>query len=361
MYLVKTHRFILEPYKGKTTRHNCPSCKERGCFSRYIDTDKIIEFPNHVGRCNRENNCGYHFTPKQYFEQNPEKAELIHDIQPRSQAVQQQKQSLISFIDESIVSRSLTRYDQNKLCQFLTSVLGEEQTLKLMKQYRVGTANYWPGATIFWQTDSSEKVRTGKIMLYDPSNGRRIKKPHNHISWVHSMIGGDEFNLKQCFFGEHLLNQNKTLPFAIVESEKSALIASYYLPEFCWIASGGKYGCFKDENLTVLEGRKIVLFPDLGAFDQWNLKANHMQELGYDVEIFDYLERNASEKQRREGYDIADFLLQIQPEEVNLQMMINKNPMLKKLIDHFELALEKDTKTVSENQMYSQKRNGIRL
>jgi hypothetical protein len=361
MYLVKTHRFILEPYKGKTTRHNCPSCKERGCFSRYIDTDKIIEFPNHVGRCNRENNCGYHFTPKQYFEQNPEKAELIHDIQPRSQAVQQQKPSLISFIDESIVSRSLTRYDQNKLCQFLTSVLGEEQTLKLMKQYRVGTANYWPGATIFWQTDSSEKVRTGKIMLYDPSNGRRIKKPHNHISWVHSMIGGDEFNLKQCFFGEHLLNQNKTLPFAIVESEKSALIASYYLPEFCWIASGGKYGCFKDENLTVLEGRKIVLFPDLGAFDQWNLKANHMQELGYDVEIFDYLERNASEKQRREGYDIADFLLQIQPEEVNLQMMINKNPMLKKLIDHFELALEKDTKTVSENQMYSQKRNGIRL
>jgi uncharacterized protein (TIGR02186 family) len=86
------------------------------------------------------------------------------------------------------------------------------------------------------------------------------------------MIGGDEFNLRQCFFGEHLLNQNKTLPIAIVESEKSALIASYYLPEFCWIASGGKYGCFRDENLTVLEGRKIVLFPDLGAFDQWNLK-----------------------------------------------------------------------------------------
>ncbi len=358
---MKTHRFILEPYKGKTTRHNCPSCKEKGCFSRYIDSDKIIEFPAHVGRCNRENNCGYHFTPKQYFEQNPEKAELIHDIPPRSQAVQQQKQVPVSFIDESVVSRSLTRYDQNKLVQFLTSVLDTEQTLNLMKKYRVGTANYWPGATIFWQIDSSGKVRTGKIMLYDPSNGRRIKQPHNHISWVHSMVGGNEFNLKQCFFGEHMLNQNKALPIAIVESEKSALIASCYLPEFCWIASGGKHGCFRDENLNVLEGRKIVLFPDLGAFDQWSLKANHMQELGYEVELFDYLERNASAQQRREGYDIADFLLQIQPKESNLQMMINKNPLLKKLIDHFDLALEQSTKTVPENQMYCQKRKGIRL
>lgn len=358
---MKTHRFILEPYKGKTTRHNCPSCKEKGCFSRYIDSDKIMEFPDHVGRCNRENNCGYHFTPKQYFEQNPEKAEMIHDLPPRSQTVQQQKQLPVSFIDESVVSHSLTQYDQNKLCQFLITVLGVDNTLKRMKQYRVGTANYWPGATIFWQTDLTGKVRTGKIMLYDPSNGRRIKQPHNHISWVHSMIGGDEFNLKQCFFGEHLLNQNKTLPIAIVESEKSALIASYYLPEFCWIASGGKYGCFRDENIKVLEGRKIVLFPDLGAFDQWSLKANHMQELGYEVEIFDYLERNASAQQRTEGYDIADFLLQIQPRESNLQMMINKNPLLKKLIDHFDLALEQSTKTVSGNQMYCQKQKGIRL
>lgn len=358
---MKTHRFILEPYKGKTTRHNCPSCKEKGCFSRYIDSDKIMEFPAHVGRCNRENNCGYHFTPKQHFEQNPEKAELIRDFPPIHKTVSQQKPMPVSFINESIVSRSLTRYGQNKLFQFLTSVLETEQTLNLMKKYRVGTANYWPGATIFWQTDSSGKVHTGKIMLYDPSNGRRIKQPHNHISWVHSMIGGDEFNLKQCFFGEHLLNQNKALPVAIVESEKSALIASCYLPEFCWIASGGKHGCFRDENLNVLEGREIVLFPDLGAFDQWSLKANHMKELGYEVEIFDYLERNASAQQRMEGYDIADFLLQVQPEESILQMMTNKNPQLKKLIEHFDLVLEQSTKTVSENQMYCQKRKGIRL
>jgi hypothetical protein len=358
---MKTHRFILEPYKGNSTRHNCPSCKEKRCFSRYIDTDRIIDFPEHVGRCNRENNCGYHFTPKQYFEQNPEKADSFRDFSLKTDTGLEQMPLHVSFIDNSVVARSLTSYDQNKLYQFLTSVLGKDLTLKLMKQYRIGTANYWQGATIFWQTDSFGKVRTGKIMLYDPSNGRRIKQPHNHISWVHSIIGGSGFNLKQCFFGEHLLTQIKTLPVAIVESEKSALIASCYLPQFCWIASGGKYGCFRNENLNVLEGRKIVLFPDLGAFDQWRLKANQMLELGYEVEIFDYLERNASAQQRREGYDIADFLLQIQPEESNLQIVINKNPMLKKLIDHFDLVLVQSTPIIPATQSYTEKQKSIRL
>jgi hypothetical protein len=99
----------------------------------------------------------------------------------------------------------------------------------------------------------------------------------------------------------------------------------------------------------------------LGAFDQWNLKVNHMQELGYEVEIFDYLERNASAQQRTEGYDIADFLLQIQPRKSNLQMMINKNPLLKKLIDHFNLALEQNSPKISATQSYIQKQKGIRL
>ena len=35
--------------------------------------------------------------------------------------------------------------------------------------------------------------------------------------------------LKQCFFGEHLLRE-KTMPVAIVESEKTAIISSVYLP-----------------------------------------------------------------------------------------------------------------------------------
>lgn len=42
-------------------------------------------------------------------------------------------------------------------------------------------------------------------MLYNPTTGKRIKEPYNHVTWVHSVLHKEDYNLKQCFFGEHLL------------------------------------------------------------------------------------------------------------------------------------------------------------
>lgn len=350
------YRFILEPYKGIATRHNCPLCEQKRCFTLYIDSENEVVFPNNVGRCNREEKCSYHFTPKQYFEQNPHnKADIKLNI-PRINPQLQKIPEPISFIDESVVIRSLANYPQNKLYLFLSSQFGNKQALELMQRYQVGTANLWNGATIFWQIDKMGKVRTGKIMLYNSTIGKRIKQPHNHISWVHSLVGSKEFKLKQCFFGEHLLAIEKSLPVGIVESEKSALIASHYIPQYRWIASGGKHGCLNNDNLKVLIGRKVVLFPDLGAFTEWNLKAMRMKEAGIEVKVFDYLERNATSKQRNEGCDIADFLLQTKPSISILQMMIEKNPALKMLIERFDLVLDDS----STNNSFSKKFKGKR-
>jgi hypothetical protein len=43
----------------------------RSCFAKYIDTEKQISFPDYVGRCNHEQKCGYNYTPKMYFDENP--------------------------------------------------------------------------------------------------------------------------------------------------------------------------------------------------------------------------------------------------------------------------------------------------
>ena len=67
------HRYILEPYKGMNTRHTCPNCQQREkTFSLYIDTATGEHVHPTVGRCNRESNCGNHYTPKQYFQDNKE-------------------------------------------------------------------------------------------------------------------------------------------------------------------------------------------------------------------------------------------------------------------------------------------------
>lgn len=69
-------------------------------------------------------------------------------------------------------------------------------------------------------------------MLYDSETGKRVKHPYNHITWAHSLLKQKDFNLKQYFFGEHLLLKSIDKPIAVVESEKAALIASFYMPQF---------------------------------------------------------------------------------------------------------------------------------
>ena len=161
-----THRFILEPYKSIASRHTCPECKHKRYFSRYIDTEGAISFPEYVGRCDREQKCGYHLTPKTYFEQNPEQCE---QTQARERPFRPTPPpSSTSYIDEALVKQSMSHYKENKLFQFLLSQFGEDESLRLMKLYRVGTANHWQGSTVFWQTDIQGKVRTSKIMLYNP-------------------------------------------------------------------------------------------------------------------------------------------------------------------------------------------------
>ncbi len=66
--MTNTIRFILEPYSGQRTRHTCPGCGAAHEFSRYVDTENgNTPLDDRVGKCNRTNNCNYHYKPKQYF------------------------------------------------------------------------------------------------------------------------------------------------------------------------------------------------------------------------------------------------------------------------------------------------------
>ena len=333
------YRFTLEPYKGVSTRHTCPNCHRKSCFAKYIDTEKQISFPDYVGRCNHEQKCGYNYTPKMYFDENPmAKERLSEEFVP----VSKPRISLPpapSFIEPEIMRQSLKLYHTNKLFQFLSFHFGQEATEELMLRYHVGTSKHWPGATVFWQVDISGRVRTGKVMLYNPENGRRIKEPHNYITWVHSLLKKENFNLRQCLFGEHLLTSDQQRPVALVESEKSALISSFYLPQYLWIASGGKNGAFNRDAMSVLRNRRILLFPDLGATDYWNSKMEMIRSLGIEVSLFDFMERNATKEERDAGYDIADFLLREETKEAILNRLITLNPALKTLVETIDLQL----------------------
>ena len=164
----------------------------------------------------------------------------------------------VSFIPVQVFKDSLKSHEANHFVKYLIDLFGIEVTNELISKYFIGTSKHWPGATVFWQIDKSGKIRTGKIMLYNADTGKRIKEPFNHIQWVHKLINCPTFELKQCLFGEHLLH-DKTKPVAIVESEKTAIIASVYLPQFIWLSVGGVDG-LNTEKCSVLKGRNVTLF-----------------------------------------------------------------------------------------------------
>lgn len=70
-----------------------------------------------------------------------------------------------------------------------------------------------------------------------------------------------------------------TKAVAIVESEKSALVASHFMPDFVWLATGGIHGCFKADTVAVLKNRAVILCPDLGAKKVWQEKARLLSSI----------------------------------------------------------------------------------
>ena len=119
-------------------------------------------------------------------------------------------------------------------------------------------------------------------------------------------------NTVQCLFGEHLLTEYPIARVAIVESEKTAIVASVFFPNMVWLATGGKNGArWTDPTVCkALAGRDIILFPDLNEFDKWTQKAQEVKRsVSCKIAVSNLLESIATDEQRAGGLDLADFLL----------------------------------------------------
>lgn len=333
--------YQLQPYSGMQSRYKCPACNHRNkTFSRYINTQTGEQLAPHVGKCDRQDNCGYHLTPSQYFAE----TRLVH--RPWSMVHSKPKKSMDYgpstidyYVNPNYVNDSFVNYQHNNFVQYLITRFGLDKADELVGAYRIGTGSYWHGATIFWQLDSLGYVRSGKIMLYNKATGKRVKQPFNHITWAHTVIlkqmkegnaavGSEQlpvgsyeklancqpatanFILKQCLFGEHLLIASPFKPVAIVESEKTAIIASAMMPGYIWLAAGSLDGLNADK-CRVLNGRKVMLFPDVNAHRKWKLKAAELRRAmpGTTFAVSDQLERLATELDRKKGVDLGDVLV----------------------------------------------------
>jgi hypothetical protein len=290
----------------------CPGCGQRRAV-RYKNNETGEFFPDNVCRCDRENSCGYHYTPKQY----------LTDLGAGYSPGYTQKENIgaeqkIDYMPNEYVQQSMAGYDKTNFASYLITLFGFEIARKALSKYFVGRSRNDNGkACIFWRIDQEQKVRTGKIMVYNPETGKRNKEIHP--TWVHSKI--QTFNYLLCFFGEHLITEYSNATIGIVESEKTAIIASIFMPDIVWLATGGNSGCkWKEYSVyKVLQNRKVILFPDFGFFnkktlrtcyDEWTERASHIRErLNCKIKVSRILEDKIAVEERVNDYDLADMLI----------------------------------------------------
>lgn len=296
------YRYKLARYAGKASRLTCPNCERPHCFSPYVNEAGEILDPT-IGRCDHEGSCGYHKTPAEYFQEHPEQK------QPdwRWQRPVQQTPKLC-FIPDDIVRRSVrTNYDST-LVTFLRTLFPPETITRLITDYCLGVTK--DRSAIFFQLDIQGRCRGGKIIQYNPETGHRIKDATAKIpvDWIHPRLKAQSilpasWNMTQCLFGEHLLPKYPDATVVLVEAEKTAVIGSGFVPEFVWVATGGRSGL--NSKVDILEGRQILVFPDVDAFDYWKEKLSQHPRL--QCYISDYLQRVAGPE--HPSADIADWLI----------------------------------------------------
>lgn len=313
------YHYQLAPYTGKASRLVCPNCGQRE-FVPYVDTETGEILDETCGRCNRESKCGYHLTPSQYFQQNPG-ARPQGDVwrQPpewlkkRPQAptpalAKPKPAGPICELPKNIVESTIRADRPSNFVRFLDTILDPLIVEGLVYMYHIGAKK--SGETVFYQKDGRGRYRGGKVIMFNPETGHRIKEGDYPVYWITSdfqrkgLIPQD-WKMTQCLFGEDLLAQYPDRVVCLVEAEKTAVICAGYMPEFVWVAVGGKNQL--NERLDVLRGREVIAFPDIDATEAWTDYFNGRTDLN--VQVSTMLEENATEEDREAQIDIADLLI----------------------------------------------------
>lgn len=293
-------KYKLSP---KSKKYKCPGCGQK-LFTPYIysDSGEIVD-ESKYGRCDRENSCAYHalpasdkdFTPSHTPTPKPEPE--VRQIYPSPQTI------------DVIVKRTRTCVGPfHKYCKTL-GIPGEH-----LVKWGVYTDGNNEELTAFLFQDKEGKICNIKWFKYG-ENGKRDKQfqafslkqpPHTPPQKNES---GAEVIEKYLLplFGSHLLSpleDDKTV--VLVESEKTAAMASFFYPHFDWLATGSAGGLGTgdgvpdDHKVKTLYNRRVIWLADADKAGRDNASIRKLKKYGIKYCVLDLY------PDREDGYDIAD-------------------------------------------------------
>lgn len=328
--------YRLEKYSGSSSRHICPSCGHARSFVAYVN-ESGSRLPLTVGRCNRESKCGYHYKPKEFFADSAasggitgnsaqsncrdgsDKVRLNSPSHANGNAYRQVSKKAPDSIPNSLFLETLNGYERNPLYIFLCQLFPHDiaAVRETIREYMIGT---FENFTVFPRIDRIGRVRTAKLIRYDSCTGKRLKSEFSISSLQARLkregkLRADFETDRDIFFGDHLLLKYPHSPVAIVESEKTAILASIckrVFPHLIWLASGSKQSLKAHRIRLIGRGRSIILYPDADGYQHWCAVASEASSIGMTVKVSKLVERWATEKEKLEGFDVADYLIREQ-------------------------------------------------
>ena len=201
--------------------------------------------------------------------------------------------------DSDLVKKTL----ENKTSIFHAFADSLGITTEHLESWGVGTNG--KGQTAFVYFNNEMMPVNIKSMTYLES-GKRDKKI-NALS-LFSKEEGEKYKL--CLFGEHLLSGK---PVCIVESEKTAVIASFFYPDYDWLATGGASGANKTDYVgnSLNDGRQVLVLLDADPVRKMPKAFDIMLSIGGKVETVDLF------PERADKTDLADYIVEgLRPEIV---------------------------------------------
>lgn len=285
--------------KSPKKKGECPNCGHANKWRYYEDLagNRLEQF----GICDRINTCGEHLPPKGI------RSESKEALPPPPQPVQ------IFPIDKQLerLEKAQTKMHTN-LHTFLADRLGI--TMLHFQKWAVGGEI---NKTMFVFKNRDGRIVNAKCILYMP-NGHRNKDFE-----AYSLKQPDDAlqRYQLCLFGEHLLDPDKKRTVIMVESEKTAVIASFFYGQYDWLACAANTG-LTDAKIPAVFGRRVVWLCDADIAGRPGRKNSSIRKL--ETYQINHLVVDPF-PDRTDGYDIADHIVDQKGEGlINLDQLIRQ-------------------------------------
>lgn len=304
---------MLKPQLHRSARVRCPECETKS-LRPVVDQSKPDGVDTSKGYCYY---CSKH----------------VGATGPKHRTREQRSAELLKYHTLSTDGNVQMR---NGLASLLVSRYGDA-AVQHLQAWDVGTDGI--GNCVYWYRDVDGELQTGKIVPYDSETGKRRKGADSPICWtkdgkeqrVDVLFGivegrhpdgslaivslSSNQGYSRPLYGAQFVGMTAAdVPVLLVEAEKTAVVASLFVP-FVVVATGGASG-LTSKSAAVLAGRDVYVLLDAddtgrnatakAADVLLSVGARPVVEVD-GVSLVDYLMPDVPK-----GYDLADYYLSLQ-------------------------------------------------